>query len=64
MTKEKIVEGLMSDGYKIKPKKITLRVTVDEFGKSLSLSDDETIMLHIGLEAVKDIIAPVGDWEK
>ena len=63
MTKEKTVNGLKSNGFYIKCKQITLRVTIDENGKSLSLSDDQKVMLMIPLEAVKDIIVPVGSWE-
>ena len=63
MTKEKTINGLFFEGFHVKPKPITLRVTVDERGKSLSLSDDETVLLQIGLEAVKEIIQPVGEWE-
>ena len=64
MTKEKTVKGVVfHEGQQrcvVSVQNITLRVTVDGVGASLSLSDDKTIMLEIPLEDVSGIITPVG----
>ena len=64
MTKTKTVTGLIINGLSMRAAKITCRVTVDSRGKSLSLSDDDKIMLQIPLEAVADMIKPAGEWRK
>lgn len=51
-TTEQRVKGLISDGYNIKGTDITVRITSDEMGKSLSLSDDDKILLMIPLDPV------------
>lgn len=54
MTREKTVKGIVSDStLHIVPTKITLRVTKDGFGKSISLeSDDLELMFEIPIEKV------------
>lgn len=52
-TSEKKVMGMMGDGYSIKPMMLTVRITADERGKSLSLSDDKSVILMIPLEAIE-----------
>ena len=57
MYKERKVRGMLSDGQDMKMADITLRVTVDRVGKSLSLtSEDDSIMLLIPLEPVQDLV--------
>ena len=62
MTKVRTVNGsaYTPDGI-ICNKQITVRVTVDRIGKTLSLSDDKKIMLAVPLEGLEDLI--VSGWE-
>ena len=56
MTKKCIVEGFRWTSTKAQRVPLVVRVTVDKRGKSLSISDDETIMLHIPLEPLSGLI--------
>lgn len=47
----KTVDGYTSDGYNLARKKVTIRVTSDKWGETLSLEDGTTL---IGVD-VKDI---------
>ena len=62
MTKTKTVEGMAGNGYVARRELLTVRVTVDEHGESMSISDDQSIILHVPLEPLKGMIQPAGDW--
>ena len=53
--REKTVRGLYMNAISIKPSKITVRMTKDKRGASLSLQAD-ACMIQIPLEEVADII--------
>ena len=62
MTRTKDVNGMMSTVYRPIPipTKVTVRITSDEHGETLSLSDDKAeIMLIIPIEPVNDLIKVV-----
>lgn len=57
MMKLREVNGLESVGHGLRQAIITVRVTADERGKSLSLADDRRgIMLMIPVEPVEDLL--------
>lgn len=47
-----IVRGIESDGIKWKDKDITVRITSDVFGMSISMSNEEDKMFTIRLEPI------------
>lgn len=51
-----ITNGLKIDNEGFERKRLTIRFTCDEFGESLSISDDKEIMLQIPFEGVEQII--------
>lgn len=56
-TRYKVVNGGFMINGRIYNRPISVRVTKDSHGESMSLSDDENeIMLHIPLEAVRDML--------
>lgn len=56
-TRYKVVRGGFMVNGRIYNRPISVRVTKDRHGESMSLSDDENeIMLHIPLEAVRDML--------
>ena len=61
MTKVRTVDGAICRTNSITHTDITVRVTVDATGKSLSLSDDETVLLEVPLEGLEDMI--VSGWD-
>lgn len=61
MTKIKTINGTIYDMQSYKSADITVRVTYDKIGKTLSLSDDESIMLCVPMEGLEGILVP--DWE-
>ena len=61
MTKIKTINGTIYDMKSYKSADITVRVTYDKIGKTLSLSDDERIMLCVPMEGLEGIVVP--DWE-
>lgn len=61
ITRYKVVNGGFMINGRIYNRPIAVRVTKDEHGESMSLSDDENeIMLHIPLESVRDMLQIVG----
>ena len=54
--REKTVKGYLTDGTHFRRIHVTVRMTNDEKGKSLSLAADDIIMIGIPLEEVNDII--------
>lgn len=56
MTVERKVDGAGSNGRQVWKQKVYVRVTSDEYGATLSLSDDTSVMLIIPLESVKDLL--------
>ena len=56
--REKDVFGFITDGKRFAKRKVTIRMTSDEIGQSLSLTADN-IQINIPLEAVSDIIRVV-----
>ena len=57
MTRAKNVLGILVTNTRMKKTKITVRVTVDAIGKSLSLAaEKEGFMLEIALEDVKNLL--------
>ena len=57
-----VYENIMSDAPMMRKAHIDVRVTTDEKGASLSMSDyDKEIMLMIPLEEVQDIIKLTGE---
>ena len=59
-TEERDVAGLVSIPGNIAPMKITVRVTSDKLGESLSLAvDDVGLMMQIPLESVSDMVRVV-----
>ena len=61
MTKIKTINGTIYDMKSYKSADITVRVTYDKIGKTLSLSDDKNIMLCVPMEGLEGILVP--DWE-
>lgn len=57
MTKYCEVRGLVYDGKKFKPKTVTVRATADSSGKSISFSDDKSVMIHVAIEDVEDLLS-------
>ena len=56
-TRYKVVSGGFMINGRIYNRPISVRVTKDKHGESMSLSDDDNeIMLHIPLEAVRDML--------
>lgn len=53
--REKTIKGLYSNAMGMTPSNVTVRMTNDKRGASLSLQAN-ACMIHIPLEAVKDII--------
>ena len=49
----KLVKGMQTDGDRICVRDIVVRITKDEHGITLSLSNEEDVMLIIPLEPVK-----------
>ena len=64
MTKVRTVDGVICTNNTFKFSDITVRVTVDAMGKSLSLSDDKTVLLEVPLEWLEDMIVSGWDNEK
>lgn len=64
MTKVRTVDGGICRNGIVKFTDTTVRVTVDAMGKSLSLSDDETVLLEVPLEGLEDMIVSGWDNEK
>ena len=56
--REKDVDGIIFDGLYIKPSRITVRMTSDKYGQSLSLTA-WNVQFQIPLDAVSDIIKVV-----
>lgn len=52
-TTAKMVKGMQTDGDRIFVRDIVVRITKDEHGITLSLSNEEDVMLIIPLEPVK-----------
>ena len=65
-TRLKFVKGALMINGGIYNRPIAVRVTKDRHGESMSLSDDDNeIMLHIPLEAVRDMLQIVdGERER
>lgn len=61
MTKLATINGTIYDMKSYKNAEITVRVTYDKVGKTLSLSDDKSIMLCVPMEGLEGIVVP--DWE-
>ena len=59
MYKEQRVNGMKFDAKGMRKLEITVRMTVDEHGQSISFSDDEDVLLMIPLESVSDLIKVV-----
>lgn len=64
MTKVRTVGGAIAMNNIVKFTGVTVRVTVDAMGKSLSLSDDKTVLLEVPLEGLEDMIVSGWDNEK
>lgn len=52
----KTVSGLFSDGKRFNRTPVTVRITKDKNGQTLSLSDDNAVMLLIPLEPLKGML--------
>ena len=59
MYKEKDIKGILTDGKRFNPTNVTVRMTKDERGATLSLTADNKIMIAVSLEDVKDIVKAV-----
>lgn len=57
MTKYGEARGMVLEGIKFKPEKVSVRVTADSFGKSISFSNDKSVMIQVALEDVEDLIS-------
>lgn len=55
----KMVKGMQTDGDRIIVRDIVVRITKDEHGITLSLSNEEDVMLIIPLEPVKQRLREV-----
>lgn len=65
MTKTKDVQGLHFTRNAFVPCMITVRVTSDEHGKSLSLADEKLgVMLEIPLEPLEDVLKVEGETDE
>lgn len=51
-TRSRTINGVIFNGKQLAEAPVTLRVTSDELGKSISLSVDGLVMLQIPLEPV------------
>lgn len=60
MTKEKKLVGIKSDGINTELAKITVRVTKDEDGATISLSDDKTMLFNVSLRDLRNWLREIG----
>lgn len=51
-TSEHRIQGAQSNGYTITPKELTVRITSDASGKTMSISNEEDIMMMIPMEPI------------
>lgn len=58
-TTAKMVKGMQTDGDSFLVRDIVVRITKDEHGITLSLSNEEDVMLIIPLEPVKERLREV-----
>lgn len=63
-TASKRVRGVMFDGKGLRKTSLTIRVTSDEYGESVSIADDKTIMLQVPLEEVERVKKRARDYEE
>ncbi len=56
MYAERTVKGAWSDGLHIWGQDVTVRITKDATGETLSLSDEKGLMLLVPLEPLRDLI--------
>lgn len=54
--RQKTTDGILSDGWKMKPCWVTVRMTSDDLGQTLSLQAGDGVQISIPLEGVRDII--------
>lgn len=54
-----LVQGIQMDGHHVQKRPIIVRITSDEMGKSLSLSNEEDVMLMIPIEAIESRLKEV-----
>lgn len=55
-TEIKSINGMVTTESKTRPARIIVRFTSDHVGETLSLSDNDKIMISVPFEAVKPII--------
>lgn len=51
-TTEHHIQGAQTDGFTITPKELTVRITSDASGKTLSISNEEDVMMLIPMEPI------------
>lgn len=56
MTELKRVKGIITTNETMQPGYVTVRFTSDHFGETLSLSDDDKIMIAVAYEDIEKII--------
>lgn len=56
MTIASKVKGIISDGKTLEPKVLTVRFTSNKLGETLSISDDQTVMLLVDYAYVEPLI--------
>lgn len=58
-TTEHRIRGVQTDGDTIVPKDLTVRITSDRWGKTLSISNEEDVMLVVPMEPILDRLKEV-----
>lgn len=61
ITKKKTVKGVVFAFGKFQSADVTVRTTSDNYGQSLSLSVDGSVMLQVPVEQVRDMVKLVED---
>ena len=61
MIRMKRTIGVLYDGEDYYRIPVTVRLKTDKLGATLSLSDDEKVMLAVPLEGLEDVILPAAE---
>ena len=58
-TTEHRIRGAQSDGRTVVQKDLTVRITSDDWGKTLSISNEDDVMLMVPMEPILDRLREV-----
>ena len=60
----KRVRGMVFDGEGLRKATLTIRFTSDEYGESVSIADDKTIMLQVPFDEIEKVKKRARDYEE